>query len=541
MWKASKFAFIPLISLHRPLKVHLKNHTTYVLSSDFEPITPITRQDADTTIIFLSGNGVVYASPVSDDWYRVSPMPVNIPTSSGSGVIEVPAYLPSEPASPLGCTIQHEFCGSAFGKSGCGPLSSLRDAVAGLASVFDTYYDAILDGRRNGTSGAETAAISYFIWMFFGSDKAINEIFSKLGSAALLSQQALIAAEQGPLEPNQWQQDITYAWNISLALIQGSIIDTAYGPTDPDYLPSWVKFTSPSLLKLCNNQVRIPFIGSTNLITKLTSRLQKILSTSHGSFSLVGLYSIFITGLVVTLISYVLEPVSSFLSKKGHFRYAHSEWTTNTVLQLQRLAHEELGLGTWSGCADTIPTTKALEVMASLDITDIQHPVLSPPEKEQEPESGQMLEAPAEFQDTTVSAGSADPRESTASAPNEIPDVTLEETPEPKGDDSNVDFHEAENTEGRNVSELKERENEVGTNRLRWEDGSPSLVHHTNVEVETISSGHLSQSEAGKMNSAVAVSATAANVSAASALASDSESSTPSGQLFSKREVVPST
>lgn len=194
------------------MKVHQKNHTTYDLGSDFEPILPITRHDADITVIFLSGNGVTYANSVPDDWYRVSSSPVNIQSSTASGVVEWPAYLPSEPASPLGCSIQHQFCNSALGNSGCGPLSSLRDAVAGAASFFDTDYATIAAGRKNGTAGsATTGTFSYFAWMFFEFDKAINEIFSKLGSAALLSQQNLIGIDQGPLAPNQWHQDVTYA------------------------------------------------------------------------------------------------------------------------------------------------------------------------------------------------------------------------------------------------------------------------------------------------------------------------------------------
>lgn len=255
---------------HRVFKVRQENFTTSKESSNFEPIIPVTRHDADTTIIFLSGNGVIYANSVPDDWYRVSTSPVDAPTTVESGTVAWSAYLPSEPASPLGCAIQHQFCNSAFGNSGCGPLSSLRDAIAGVAPFFDTDYTAISVGLNNGTAGPKAAGISHFAWMFLGFDKAISAIFSKLGPAALLSEQNLLGTDQGPLPPNQWQQDVTYAWNISLALIQGSIVDAAYGPTNPDYLPSWVKFKTPSLLKLCNNQVRIAFTHFVPLIFELT-------------------------------------------------------------------------------------------------------------------------------------------------------------------------------------------------------------------------------------------------------------------------------
>lgn len=234
-------------------------------NSDFEPIAALTRHDADTTFVLLSGNGVAYSNSVPDDWYRISSSPINIPMGSIEEPIGWPVYLPSEPGSPLGCAIQHQFCTSESGNRQCGPLSSLRDAIAGVAPFFDTDYAELAAGQLNGTARTETAGISYFIWMFFGFSKSIHETFLKLGPMALLSQRTLISSLQGPLAPNQWQQDITYAWNISLALIQGSIIDAAYGPSEPEYLQSWVNFTSPSLKKICNNQVRTTFSGSTSL------------------------------------------------------------------------------------------------------------------------------------------------------------------------------------------------------------------------------------------------------------------------------------
>lgn len=52
------------------------------------------------------------------------------------------------------------------------------------------------------------------------------------------------------------------------------------------------------------------------------------------------------------------------------------EWIANETLQLQRLAHEELGAGGWSGAANAVPVTKAGETLATLDTTDAYHPRL---------------------------------------------------------------------------------------------------------------------------------------------------------------------
>lgn len=78
--------------------------------------------------------------------------------------------------------------------------------------------------------------------------------------------------------------------------------------------------------------------------------------------------------------SYLVEPASAWLHKRrAHGRYTHLEWTTNATLQLQRLAHEGIGQGTWSNGAETIPITKDEETLALLDISDLEHPILRPP------------------------------------------------------------------------------------------------------------------------------------------------------------------
>lgn len=207
--------------------------------------------------------------------------------------------------------------------------------------------------------------------------------------------------------------------------------------------------------------------------------------------------------------------MSSFLCKKGYRKYAHLEWTTNTVLQLQRLAHEELGLGTWSGCADTVPTTKAAEVMASLDVTNIHHPVLSMPEKSEGDTSGEVPQAPEEPQDRTVPVSPADPGEPRTSVSHEIPDVILGKIAEPQEDEPGVASREKGGMEFQNVDELERMETGVGPNPLCWEDGSPLLAKNTSTETETAASSHLSQAETGNSDYAVANSATAAHASAA--------------------------
>lgn len=69
--------------------------------------------------------------------------------------------------------------------------------------------------------------------------------------------------------------------------------------------------------------------------------------------------------------------------RRGWKDYARLEWCTNETLQLQRLAHEELDVGTWSHALDAVPRTAKGEVLAVLDLEggDREHPRLLDPRK----------------------------------------------------------------------------------------------------------------------------------------------------------------
>lgn len=108
--------------------------------------------------------------------------------------------------------------------------------------------------------------------------------------------------------------------------------------------------------------------------------MQKVRSSTYTSFSLFGLFFTYATGIIITLVSYIIEPILGCLHKRCRYNeYSYLEWTTNGTLQLHRLAQEELKLGTWSGCSDRVPITNGNDIMASLDISHPDHPVLACP------------------------------------------------------------------------------------------------------------------------------------------------------------------
>src|SRR4051794_40539078 len=111
---------------------------------------------------------------------------------------------------------------------------------------------------------------------------------------------------------------------------------------------------------------------------------QKIRSSAHTSFSFFGLAFTFVTGALIIVASYSIEPILACLHRRRKYKsYTYLEWMSNNSLQLHRLAHEELGPSTWSNCDQQIPiTTEHDGYLASLDITDPKHPTLQRPAKQ---------------------------------------------------------------------------------------------------------------------------------------------------------------
>lgn len=104
---------------------------------------------------------------------------------------------------------------------------------------------------------------------------------------------------------------------------------------------------------------------------------QKIRSDAFTSFSVLGLGILLGIGGLIIITSYTLEFFVEWIQERANLsNYSRLEWTTNGTLQLQRLAHEELGFGTWTRTAEDCPVTKPGEQLAVLDISDPKHPRL---------------------------------------------------------------------------------------------------------------------------------------------------------------------
>ncbi|KAI1736545.1 hypothetical protein F4680DRAFT_468988 [Xylaria scruposa] len=321
----------------------------------FRPISELERLDGHVTIVFLVGDGVKFYEPTDDVWYRATVRTGNISNVQSPG--SVPTYRPSESASPMGCVEQWQVCNLAYPTDqGCGPLAGFLDALIGAAPLFNlTSEDFDSDPPVSSTSIG-----TRLIWSFAvldGASPNIGLLLSYLGAKALASQDQLISGIQWFLPKNQWQQDVTYWWNSVLSLIQISFVKTVYSDTDPQLDPLMRRPLNQEEEKMCQSQ--------------------KIRSTSYTSFNVFALYFTYITGTLIVVVSYSLEPIFECLHRRRKYKhYTHLEWVTNEHLQLHRLAHELVGDNAWYGCDNEVPTTDPGIQLPALDISDLKHPIL---------------------------------------------------------------------------------------------------------------------------------------------------------------------
>lgn len=307
-------------------------------SSSFTPIPQLSRNDSDISIIFLSGDGVFSAQPIYDPWYQATTPLAQMNNTGDSGSTQV--YRQNEAASPLGCAGQWQFC-NAY-ETACGPLASFEDALAGATPAFE---------------GDAADRLSWFIDSLDIDEGTLPGMLEEAQNNALLSTQSLSSGYQGAALPdNQWQLEVTNWFAICLAFMQQTLLETVSGSGATGSALTIQTPDTAAARRLCQSQ--------------------KIRTTKYSSFSFFGVLFTYILGVAVVAVSFSLEPILAALYRRRNYKhYKFIEWTTDSTLQLQRLAHDD-GNGEWLGCMDNVPTTKAGLELRGLDTTDSEHPRL---------------------------------------------------------------------------------------------------------------------------------------------------------------------
>ena len=168
------------------------------------------------------------------------------------------------------------------------------------------------------------------------------DVVNPRGPNSLLASEKVYDLRSPGLPNNQWMNEVSSWFGISMAKLQQKIVQLATGPENiPEgatlkHLASESKFTK----HLCDNQ--------------------KIRSSSGTiSFSVLGVAIILVVGSLIIFTNLILDMLVGFIRRKtGWNDYKRLQWILDEKLQLQRLAYEGANQGEWSGGLDAVPVTE---------------------------------------------------------------------------------------------------------------------------------------------------------------------------------------
>jgi hypothetical protein len=360
----SSSANIPRLDYQLGNAKHYATPNESLISSainDWTPIPALRLTDADVHLAFLGAPEIHFSNPIDDPWFSAHTSASGLHDKNSKDVLD--AYVQDEPLSVMACTQQFQYCNPSMPENErCEPLRGLIDPRRSerLHAIFPDE--------------SQFAAIKWANFIWTGNFYTISATLGFIGASALRARNSLSYGFSGPLPSNQWQLEAEHWVKAELASLQDVFVEAASG------MPEAVKAFRVE-----------PSVNET--VARGMCQNQKIVSTRYSSFNVLGLSLILVLGMLIIILDMALEPcVARWATRKYTKRLSsmrdeesesethplHSviEWNQTGTLQLQRLAHEEAGFGTWSKCDGDVPVTESGQLIAGLDLRDVKHPVL---------------------------------------------------------------------------------------------------------------------------------------------------------------------
>lgn len=286
----------------------------------------------------MDASFVIHNHSTEDPWFAVT-----TPQKDNTGV---QYFTSSAPTGVLGCLTQVSICKPALPPdTSCAPLYPSPN----LSTIFSHPQDLI---AIQGALGAMLSVMS----------TSPDNFYFMAGIPSLLAGFSLFGPLQlTKLPPTQWQDEVEYNFQNVLASMQASMVEVATGKAPWERMEGGRCRKEDGCRKICG--------------------YQKIKSTRFSSFSVLGIVIVLVVGGLIMISAAYIESLASACLGRGDDKasYALLEWKSNATLQLQRLAHEELGLGTWSRAVDDIPVTNRGDTLGVWDGSDREHPRLKRP------------------------------------------------------------------------------------------------------------------------------------------------------------------
>jgi hypothetical protein len=328
----------------------------------YKPIPALDLADADVHLVFLSAPEIHFSNPINDTWFSARRNASDLRYKDTKQRLK--AYVLDEPVSVMACTHQVQYCNPNLPESErCEPLRGLNDPRRSerLHKIFPEESHFATIKWANG------------LWNY--GIYTISGTIGFIGASALRARNSLSYGFSGPLPDNQWQLEAEHWVKGELASLQDVFFTAANGI--PEALAD---FRQPPM---ANETV------AQNMCVN-----QKIVSTKYSSFNVLGVSLILTLGIIIVILDMGLEPTVAwwqrrkyhkqqnldepheYNDKEFHPLFGAIEWSQTSMLQLQRLAHEEAGYGEWSKCDGDVPVTQPGQMISGLDLRNIEHPLL---------------------------------------------------------------------------------------------------------------------------------------------------------------------
>jgi hypothetical protein len=326
------------------------------------------------TLNLLDGFGIEYLQPTEDPWFSATMRPsdrrTGEPDKNPDGI---PIFLSNFPGAVVGCASQTYFCNPDL-PAAVGCVDQYRQLLGADQETESDVLPSIWPDEKEQTMLRPILS--------FLSTGVFSVVHTK---PALLAEQSLFSSNQVTALPvDQWQVEQENYFKASLAHMQFMTLDFAKGSW-----PGEGTFCGPKdyCQRGCYSQVHAPLSQVT--AEHYADLSQKVKSSKYYSFSAWSLGAVLIGGGLIMLIGVFLEDIISVLLRypglsSTKVAYAHSAWLAESTLQLHRLAHENLGLGSWKRTDEAIPVTHLVVALAVLDVTDPKHARMVVPNQELE-------------------------------------------------------------------------------------------------------------------------------------------------------------
>jgi hypothetical protein len=328
-------------------------NTTLEPGEGFLPIQSLASLNQSLALIYVTFKGA-YAEPSDDIWWPAhQPGSIYHTTLRGDANITKPTYTWDNKVNVLACAEQHQFCNPNRGEHEvkCTPLTSPNNLVAAFQGLNDTgYFEAIIDNDRQ----VHTAEVI----MGAAAEAGLDILLPTFTNPPLLDSDQHTTTVSPGLADDNWIQESSHLFNLTLGTLQRYMVEWATGLPEPYTSYTYSPTTDPLGMWQCDNQI--------------------VRRSGYTSFSSLGLGIILGVGGIIILFSLWIESIVGYFRKHSRIGlYRQIRWKLDSTLQLQRMAYEEAGLGSWKGGSHQVPVTVARDQKLEVDMEwDEMHPRL---------------------------------------------------------------------------------------------------------------------------------------------------------------------